>query len=54
MALLALGELGGYELRGGALHDLLVEADHQLVEELALAEQEACFQDRGADGHVRL
>src|SRR5262245_59932099 len=54
MALLTLGELRGYELRGGALHDLLVEADHQLVEELALAEQEARLEDRGANGHVRL
>ena len=32
MALLALGELGGDELGGGALHDLLVEARDELVE----------------------
>src|SRR5436305_834492 len=41
VTLLALGELGGDELRGGALHDLLVEARHELVVELAVAEQEA-------------
>src|SRR5262249_57617988 len=54
MAFLTLGELGGDELGGSALHDLLIEADHQLVVELALAEQEARFEDCGADGHVRL
>ena len=35
VALLALGELGGDEIGAGALHDLLVEARHQLVEQLA-------------------
>src|SRR5262249_39189648 len=54
MAVLTLGELGGDELGGSALHDLLIEADHQLVVKLALAEQEARFEDCGADGHVRL
>ena len=54
VALLALGELGGDEFRRGALHDGLVEARHQLVEQLAVAEQEARFQQRGADRHVRL
>ena len=54
VALLALGELGGDELGGGALHHLLVEARHQLVVELAFAEQEPRLQHRGADRHVRL
>src|SRR5690349_16170476 len=54
MALLPLRELGGYELRGGVLHDLLVETEHQLVVELALAEEEARLEDCGADSHVRL
>ena len=35
VALLALGELGGDEFGAGALHHLLVEARHQLVEQLA-------------------
>ena len=38
----------------GVAHHVLVEARHQLVEQLAVAEQEARFQDGGADGHVRL
>ncbi len=53
-AVLALGQLGGDELGGGVAHHLIVEARHQLVEQLAVAEQEPCFQDGGADGHVRL
>ena len=40
--------------RGGVAHHLVVEARHQFVEQLAVAEQEARFQDGGADGHVRL
>ena len=52
MALLALGELGGDEFRGGALYDLLVEPRRQLVVEFQVAEQVARFQKRGADGHV--
>jgi len=31
-----------------------VEARHQLLEQLLVAEQEARLQDRGADRHVRL
>ena len=54
VALLALGELGRDEIRPGALHHLLVEARHQLVEQLLVAEQEARFEQRGADRHVRL
>ena len=54
MALLALGELGRDELGRGALHHLLVEPREQLVVEVAVAEQEARLQDRGADGHVGL
>ena len=54
VALLALGELGGDELRAGALDHRLVEARHQLVEQLLVAEQEARFQEGGADRHVRL
>src|SRR5690348_17981249 len=40
VALLALGELGGDELRAGALHHLFVEPRHHLVEQLPVAEQE--------------
>ena len=54
VALLALGKLGGDELRGGSLHDFFVESRGELVIELRVAEQEARFQERGADGHVRL
>ena len=53
-AVLALGELGGGELPGGVAHHLIVEARLQFVEQRAVAEQEARFQDGGADGHVRL
>ena len=52
--LLALGELGGHEFMRGALHDILVEARDQFLEQLLVAEQKACFEHRGADGHVRL
>ena len=45
VALLALGELGGDEFGAGALHDLLVEARDQLVEQRAVAEQKARLQD---------
>ena len=54
VARLALGELGGDEFGAGALHHRLVEPRHQLVEQLAVAEQEARFEQRGADRHVRL
>ena len=54
MALLALGELGGDEFAGGVAHHLVVEAGDELVEQRAVAEQEARLQDGGADGHVRL
>ena len=53
-AVLALGELGGDEFRRGVAHDLAVEARLQFVEQFLVAEQEARFQDGGADGHVRL
>jgi hypothetical protein len=52
-ALFALGELGGDEFGAGTLGDLLVEAGDELVEQLLLAEQEARFENGGADGHVR-
>ena len=52
--LLALGKLGGDELRRGAAHDLLVEARDELVEQRAVAEQVARLEQRGADGHVGL
>ena len=54
VALLALGELGGDELRGAALHHRLVELRDELVVELAVAEQEARLKQRGTDRHVRL
>jgi hypothetical protein len=50
--LLALGEFCGDELRGGALHDLLVEARDQFVIERAVADQVARLQHGGSDGHV--
>ena len=53
-AVFALRELGGDEFGGGVAHDLVVEACHQFVEELAIAEQKARFQNGGADRHVRL
>ena len=53
-AVLALGELGGDEFGRGVAHHLVVEACHQFVEQLLVAEQEARFEDGGADGHVRL
>ena len=43
-AVLALGELGGDELRRGVAHHLVVEARLQLVEQFFIAEQEARFQ----------
>jgi hypothetical protein len=54
VALLALGQLGGDELRAAALHHRLVELRHQLVVELAVAEQETRLEQRGADRHVGL
>ena len=50
--LLALGELGGDEFGGGALHDFLVEPRHQFVVERLVAGQESGLEDRGADRHV--
>src|ERR1700756_2389186 len=49
VALLALGELGGDELRRRALYDLFVEAGGELVVKLAVAEQIARFEERRAD-----
>src|SRR5947199_306982 len=54
VALLALGKLGDDEFGGGALRHLLVEARDQFVEQHALAEQKARFEDAGADGEVGL
>jgi len=54
MALLALGKLGGDEFPGSAAHHLLVEAEPELVKELAVPEQEAGFEDRGAHRHIGL
>src|SRR5690606_20579723 len=51
MALLAFGELGGDEFRRGALHHILVEALDEIVEQIAVADEEARFQYRGADRH---
>ncbi|MGX1317974.1 hypothetical protein AB7M17_001427 [Bradyrhizobium sp. USDA 377] len=50
--LLALGELCRDEFGRGALYHFLVEALDQLVIERLVAGEEACLQDRGADGHV--
>ena len=53
MPLLALGELGGDEFRGGALHDFLFEPCGEFAIERLVTEQIAGFQQGGADGHVR-
>ena len=50
--LLALGELGGDEFGGGALHHFLVEPRDQFIVERLVAGQEAGLEDRGADRHV--
>ena len=52
--LLALGELGGDELRAGVADDVLVETRHELIEQRTVAEQVARFEQRRADGHVGL
>ena len=49
---LALGELGGDEFGGGALHHFLVEPRDQFVVERLVAGQESRLEDRGADRHV--
>src|SRR5262249_56294060 len=54
VALLALRELGGDELRRRALHDLFVEAGNELVVKLALSQQKARLEERRADGHIGL
>ena len=54
MAFLALGEFGGDEFRRGALHHLLVEPRCEFLEQLGIAKEVARFEQRGADGHVRL
>src|SRR6266702_1330085 len=54
VALLALGELGGDELRGAVLHDVTIEARDELVVEPAIADQITGLQHRGADRHVGL
>ena len=48
----ALGHLGGDELRAGLGHDLGFEPMHQLVEQFAVAGQVARFQRRRAHRHV--
>ena len=53
-ALLAFGKLGGDEFRRAVLDDVAVEAGDELVVELAVAEQIAGLQHRGADRHVGL
>ena len=52
MTLFALGQFGGHEFGGGALHHFLVEARHQFVVERLVAGEEPRLQDRGADRHV--
>ena len=53
-AVFAFRELGGDEIGGGVAHDFVVKARHQFVEQLAVAEQKARFENGGADRHVRL
>ncbi len=50
--LFALGQLGGHEFGGGALHHLLVEPRHQFVVERLVAGQKPGLEDGGADRHV--
>ena len=52
VALVALGELGGDELAGGAFRDILGEAAIELLEQGLIAEDEASVEDRRADGDV--
>ena len=54
VALVALGELGGHELRCRSLHHLAVEPAGQALEQFAVAPQEPRFQDGGPDRHVGL
>ena len=54
MALLALGEFGGDEFGGAALHDFLGEARRQFVVELDVAVEVPRFKERGTDRHVGL
>ena len=50
----ALGELGGDELRRGAGDHLLAEAAHGRVEQFVVAPQPARLEEGGADRHVLL
>ena len=52
--LFTLGELCGDELRRRSLHHLLVEPGNEFAVERGIAEQQAQFQQRRADGHVGL
>ena len=52
VALVALGELGGDEVRAGVLDDFAVETGLQLVRQILRAADIAGFEDRGADRHV--
>ena len=52
VALVALGELGRDEFRGGACDNVLAEAAHGLVEQALVAPQPATLEEGGADRHV--
>ncbi len=52
VALVALGELGRDEFRRRSLHDVVVEALVQLIEQRPVARQEPRLQQRRADRHV--
>ena len=54
VALVALGELGGDELGGGAGDHVLAEAAHRGVEQFVVAPQPPRLEEGGADGHVLL
>ena len=54
VALVALGELLGDEAARGAVHHLAAEPARRLVVQRLVAPDEAAFQERGANGEVRL
>ena len=52
VALVALGELRGDEIGGGALHDVAIETRDEIVEQRLVAGDQPRLQDRRADRHV--
>ncbi|MNT99900.1 hypothetical protein D3C72_2428750 [compost metagenome] len=52
MALVALGQLGGDEIRAGVAHDLMIEARFKLGAQCLGATDIARLEDGRADRHV--